>query len=215
MRCAIYVRVSLAEGQVSAENQLIQLRAYAKTEKWVIAKTYRDDIPTEGDGHSAYGQMRKDAENRKFDVLLFWSLDRFSRLGVLPTLRTLTQFTEWGIRYKSFTEAYIDTTGAIRETVINILSAISRKESGTISERTKIGLAIQREIGTTGPGGYTGPGKPHAEFDRKLATKLRREKRSLSFIAKACGVSKPTIFRFLRETSKTKAATKAAKKTKA
>jgi hypothetical protein len=33
--------------------------------------------------------MFQDASQRKFDVLLFWSLDRLSREGVLPTLQHL------------------------------------------------------------------------------------------------------------------------------
>ena len=33
--------------------------------------------------------MFKDASQRKFDLVLFWSLDRFSREGVLETLNHL------------------------------------------------------------------------------------------------------------------------------
>ena len=36
-----------------------------------------------------FQRMFKDASQRKFDLVLFWSLDRFSREGVLETLNHL------------------------------------------------------------------------------------------------------------------------------
>jgi len=40
------------------------------------------------------------ASGREFDCLLFWSLDRFSREGVLETLQHLQQLTAQGVGYR-------------------------------------------------------------------------------------------------------------------
>jgi DNA invertase Pin-like site-specific DNA recombinase len=45
-----------------------------------------------------------DASQRKFDVVLFWSLDRFSSEGVLETLQHLRRLTQCGVNWRSFTE---------------------------------------------------------------------------------------------------------------
>ena len=50
------------------------------------------------------------ASKREFDVLLFWSIDRFSRQGIVPVLTNLKRLTDYGVRYRSLQEPYIDTT---------------------------------------------------------------------------------------------------------
>jgi hypothetical protein len=44
-------------------------------------------------------------------VVLFWSLDRLSREGVLPTLQHLQRLTSYGGGYRGFTES-ISTSAA-------------------------------------------------------------------------------------------------------
>jgi len=52
---------------------------------------------------------------RKFDVLLFWSLDQLSREGVLETLQHLNRLTSHGVNYRSFTEQYFDSCGIFKD----------------------------------------------------------------------------------------------------
>jgi hypothetical protein len=51
------------------------------------------------------------ASRHEFDLVLFWSLDRFSREGVLETLQHLQTLTPYGVAWKSFTEQYLDSCG--------------------------------------------------------------------------------------------------------
>jgi DNA invertase Pin-like site-specific DNA recombinase len=64
------------------------------------------------------------ASKREFDILLFWSLDRFSREGTVATLNHLERLTGYGVNYRSFTEQYLDSTGIFKEAVIGILAAM-------------------------------------------------------------------------------------------
>ena len=43
--------------------------------------------------------MFEDASQRKFDLILFWSLDRFSREGVLETLQHLQRLKASGVQW--------------------------------------------------------------------------------------------------------------------
>ena len=55
------------------------------------------------------------ASRREFDLVLFWSLDRFSREGVFETLKHLQTLTGYGVGYRSFTEQYLDSCGMFKD----------------------------------------------------------------------------------------------------
>ena len=44
--------------------------------------------------------MFEAAENRKFDVLVFWRLDRFSRKGIRKTISYLQQLDALGVSFR-------------------------------------------------------------------------------------------------------------------
>jgi DNA invertase Pin-like site-specific DNA recombinase len=77
--------------------------------------------------------MFQDASQRRFDVLLFWTLDRLSRDGVLETLQHLQRLTSYGIAWRSFTEQYLDSTGIFREAVIISPRLLNKSGFGWLS----------------------------------------------------------------------------------
>jgi len=70
---------------------------------WTIVLEYVDHETSKNSDRAQLQQMFRDASQRKFDVLLFWSLDRLSWEGVLPTMKHLQRLTSYGIGYRSFT----------------------------------------------------------------------------------------------------------------
>ena len=101
-RVALHARVSTKDGRQDTENQLIALRQYCAKQGWEIVGEYVDH---ETGGHSRrphFQQMLADARQRKFDLVLFWSLDRLSREGVSATLNHLERLTAAGYRSASF-----------------------------------------------------------------------------------------------------------------
>jgi DNA invertase Pin-like site-specific DNA recombinase len=146
MRVALYLRVS-TERQ-DCENQGHQLREFAKKQGWIIVREYVDQGESGGKpGRTALKQMFEDASRRKFDLLLFWALDRLSREGVLPTLRYLERLTSYGVQWRSFTEQFFDSCGPFRDAVVGILAVLARQERIQRSERTKAGLERARAQG--------------------------------------------------------------------
>jgi len=134
MRVALYARVSTKDKGQETENQLRQLRDFAIHSGWTIAAEYIDHESGKISDREQFQQMFEDASRRQFDVLLFWSLDRLSREGVLPTLQHLQRLTSYGIGYRSFTEQYFDSCGIFRDAVIAIFATVAKQERIRISE---------------------------------------------------------------------------------
>lgn len=147
IRVALYLRVSTDRQET--ENQAIQLREFAARQGWQIVREYVDYETGSKADRAEFKQMFEDASRRKFDLVLFWSLDRLSREGAYETLAHLNRLTSYGVGWRSFTEQYLDSTGVFREAVISILAVVAKQERIRRSERTKAGLARVRAAGKT------------------------------------------------------------------
>jgi DNA invertase Pin-like site-specific DNA recombinase len=141
MRIALYARVSTKDRGQETENELAQLREFVARNGWIVCAEYVDQESGSHDARPEFQRMFRDASQRRFDVLLFWSLDRLSREGVLQTLTRLQKLTSYGIGYRSFSEQYLDSCGIFKDAVIGILAVIAKQERIRISERTRAGLA--------------------------------------------------------------------------
>ncbi|HEX4715609.1 MAG TPA: recombinase family protein [Ktedonobacteraceae bacterium] len=195
----LYARVS--KNQVAAkyndkvqdtENQLAQLREFCAKQGWTITREYVDHVSGKtAHKRTQFQAMLAAASRREFDLILFWSLDRFSREGVLPTLKHLEVITSYGVAWKSFTEQYFDSCGIFRDAIISIAATLAKQERVRISERTIAGLERARRQGRFG-------GRPHRVVDREWMRRLREEGRSFREIATEVGVSAMTAARILR-----------------
>src|ERR1700724_2953173 len=117
-RVALYTRVStLGKGQ-DTENQLVQLRQFAAPQGGRIAQEYVDRVTGKHSDREQFQRLFQDASQGRWDVALFWSLDRFSREGVRETLNHLERLTSYGVNYRSFTEQYLDSCGIFKDAVL-------------------------------------------------------------------------------------------------
>ena len=64
------------------------------------------------------------ASRREFDAVLFWSLDRFTREGTLPTLQYLRRLESYSVAYRSFTESWLDSLGHFKDVVLALLASV-------------------------------------------------------------------------------------------
>lgn len=148
-REAIYARVSKEEGQES-ENQLLVLRGEVERDGHELVEVYVDrDSGRRGKRErSDFARMFRDAEGRRFDVLRFWALDRFSREGIRKTLGYLQQLDHLGVRFRSHTEPYLNTDNELlAHIVLGVTSYYAQLEAIRISDRTKAGLERARAQG--------------------------------------------------------------------
>jgi DNA invertase Pin-like site-specific DNA recombinase len=190
MRVALYARVSTKDKRQDTENQLTQLRQFTSTQGWAVAAEYVDRTTGKHSDREQFQRLFQDASQRKFDLVLFWSLDRFSREGVRETLNHLERLSSFGVAYRSFTEQYLDSCGLFKDAVLAILAVIAKQERVRLSERTIAGLEKARKAGRVG-------GRPKVVCDRRKVEHLREAGLSLSAIARRVKVSKSTIHRML------------------
>jgi len=145
MEVAIYGRVSTTSKQ-ETENQLVVLREFCEKLNYSIYKEYVDHESGGSPTRPQFQQMFIDGSKRKFDMVLFWSLDRFTREGVRKTILYLQQLEDYNILYRSYTEPYLDTSGAFKDVVISLLAMMASQERIRMSERVKAGLERTRRL---------------------------------------------------------------------
>lgn len=191
MRCVIYSRVSTEEQ--TTDNQLRQLREYADRQSWNIIEEIQD-VASGGKSAEERQGLKKVftmARQRKFDVLLFWSLDRFSREGSRKTLEYLTKLDDYRVKWHSYTEEYISSLGIFADAIISLMACLAKQERIRISERTKAGLARVKAKGKV-------LGRPTDVIaDTEQIRELRQSGHSLSEISQITGVSKTRVHRLL------------------
>ena len=125
-RAALYARVSTKGKGQDTENQLAQLRQFAAMQDWTVVHEYVDRATGKHSDRDQFQRVFQDASKRQFDIVLFWSLDRFSREGVRETLNHLERLTCYGLGWRSFTEQYLDSCGIFKDAVLAILAVIAK-----------------------------------------------------------------------------------------
>src|SRR5262249_25945771 len=181
MRVAIYTRVSGQSNRQDTENQALHLREYCDRQGWEYVE-YTDRRSGTRADRTAFQQLFEDARLKKFDLVLFWSLDRFSREGVLATLEHLQKLDSYNVGWKSLTESYLDSTGMFKEAVIAILAAVAKQEHARLSERVVAGLKRAKREGKQ-------LGRPKIVVDREKLKAARAAGKSLRQIGAQFGIS--------------------------
>jgi DNA invertase Pin-like site-specific DNA recombinase len=191
MKIALYARVSTNDKGQDHENQLRELRAFVARkagEGWIVAQEYVDRTSGKTADRPAFRKLFEDAAEKRFDMVLFWSLDRFSREGVLETLQHLQRLTANGVDWWSFKEEYLRSIGPFRDAVLSILATIAKQERIRLSERVQAGLSRARAQGKQ-------LGRPQAAVRPERVLALRKRGMSMRAIAKETGVSAMTVQR--------------------
>lgn len=127
---------------------------------------------------------------RKFDLVLFWSLDRFSREGVLETLQHLQRLKASGVQWWSFKEEFLGSVGPFADAVLSILACIAKQERVRLSERVQAGLSRAKAQGRV-------LGRPKAAVRPERVSLLKERGLSVRAIAAETGVSSMTVQRIL------------------
>lgn len=189
MKIGIYARISKDSSDM--DNQLLVLRDYCCRMNYEIVNEYTDTISGAAVTRKGFNKMLSDAAKRKFDMLLFYALDRFSRAGTRETIHYLQMLDDYGISYKSFTEQYIDSSGIFKDVIIALLSTLAKQERIRISERVKAGLEKSRQQGRIG-------GRPTLDSTIiKRIQELKLSGISIMAISKELRISRGSVYQYL------------------
>src|SRR6516165_3417817 len=150
VRIAIYARVSTDDKGQDPENQLRQLRQWCANAGHELVHEYVDhESGRKGvNGRKQFAAMFEDAHKRKFDCVLFWALDRFTREGMVPTILHLQRLAACGVGFHSFTEPHLATDNElVRDLLLAVLASLAKQESKRMSERVRAGMARVQSAG--------------------------------------------------------------------
>jgi DNA invertase Pin-like site-specific DNA recombinase len=187
-RAALYLRVS-TDGQTT-ENQRFALSAVAEHRGWTIVGTYEDAgfSGTKGrDKRPSFDAMLKDAARRRFDVLMFWSIDRLGR-STAAVATALAELEAAGVAVYADKEA-VDATAPHGRAMLQMAAVFAELERAMIRERVNAGLARARAQGKR-------LGRPpvSTKIERAIREQLATGAGILK-VAKALGVGVGTVSR--------------------
>jgi|WetSurMetagenome_2_1015567.scaffolds.fasta_scaffold00408_24 DNA invertase Pin-like site-specific DNA recombinase len=201
MKVALYARVSTDKKESSnnknggwdrvqnVENQLLQLREFCGKQGWEIYKEYVDkESGAKGKADRAgFDALFVDAHQKRFELVVFWALDRFGREGARKTFEYLNELDGYGVGQFSFTEPYINTAGPFRDMFIAFKATIDKLERAKLQDRINAGLARAKAQGKV-----LGR-KPVPQIDQKRIIELHLSDPNLSVRAIAQKLSTKDI----------------------
>jgi DNA invertase Pin-like site-specific DNA recombinase len=121
------------------------LREFAKSKGWDTVEFV--ERASGGSHRPIFQDMLGRAMMFEFKGILVYSLDRFSREGILDTLSYIRKLKQRGIWVKSLREEWMDTESDFAELMLAQFSWFAQFERKKISDRTKAGLARRKALG--------------------------------------------------------------------
>jgi len=193
MRIGLYARVSTDDKGQDPENQLRQLRQWCANAGHELVHEYVDrESGRKGvNGRKQFAALFEDAHKRKFDCVLFWALDRFTREGMVPTIMHLQRLASHGVGFHSYTEPHLATDNElVRNILFALLASLAKVEAQKISERTRAGMARARAQGKR----IGRPSIPHT-LREKIADRIAAGETPYA-VAKDLGIDRHTVQKY-------------------
>lgn len=193
-RAALYVRVS-TEDQTT-ENQRRDLEGLAALRGWGIVGTYEDAGISGAKGREqrpGLASLLADAKKRRFDIALFWSVDRLGR-STMEVTRNMGELDACAVAQFYFKES-MDTSTAHGRAMLEMAAVFATLERAMIRERVKSGIARVQATGRTKSGKPIG----RPAVDPKVAAKIvamREAGTSVREVAKAVGLSVGAVAKY-------------------
>ena len=197
MKVAIYARVST--DKQTCENQLIELRAVAARSGYEIVAEFVDEGISGAKGRQdrpALNAMLKAATQRKFDLVMVWSIDRLGRslqnlveiLNELQSLKVDLMFLQQGM----------DTSTPSGRMIFSVFGAMAEFERNLIRERVIAGQTRAKAKGVK----LGRPSKMNSGLKTAIQL-LRGRGMGIKQIARQCGVGIGTCYSALSESGVT------------
>jgi len=144
---AIYARTSSPNQRFNYSiNELVERCWKLCNERgWRVSYVFIDECESGGTiERPKFQQMLEKAKTGKFDVIVFWKLDRFCR-SLVDLVNIERKLREWDVRLCSVTE-FIDTTTSVGRFNFRNMASFAEFERELIGERARIGLhALAKE----------------------------------------------------------------------
>ena len=149
-RLALYTRVSTIEQSeegYSIDEQERLLMSWAEKNNYEVYKCYSDRGISGKDikNRPALKELLKDAEEKKFDMVISWKINRISR-KLADVLRIVDVLEKNDITFKSYSEPFETDTPA-GKMQFQMMALIGEFERGTIAQNVKMGMCAKAKAG--------------------------------------------------------------------
>lgn len=166
-RAALYLRVST--GGQTTENQRQALETVANKSDWRVVGVYRDHAVSGAKGRQErpeFDRLCRDAAQRKFDVVMAWSVDRLGR-SLQDLVTFLNDLKSQNVDLFLLQQG-LDTTSSSGRALFQMLGVFAEFEREIIRERVNAGLDRARASGKT-----LGRPKTDADTVRRVQAMLK------------------------------------------
>ena len=180
-RAYLWLRVSTDSKGQDPRLQRADLERVCEQRGWEVVKAYEVEESAFGKKpREQFQAMLEDARRGRFDVLLCWSMDRFSREGEWSVSRVIAALQDWHVQFYSYNEPFLDTTGPFAGFLIPLFAWLARQESIKKGQAVKLGMEKARAQGKS-------VGRPVVvdKVDALLVARLRADGRSWREIAES------------------------------
>jgi DNA invertase Pin-like site-specific DNA recombinase len=153
MKVGLYCRVSKDEMSDSGklqntDNQLIPLQKFCEAMQYEIVGTFIDRASGGDSNRPEFQKMLGQVRQKRFDMILVWRLDRFSRESISNTMAYIKQLRQFNTSLKSLNESWLDTSQeGISELILSVMAWANNNEKKKISDNTKAGLVRAKAEG--------------------------------------------------------------------
>ena len=149
-RLVLYTRVSTIEQSeegYSIDEQERLLRSWAEKNNYEVYKCYSDRGISGKDikNRPALKELLKDAEEKKFDMVISWKINRISR-KLADVLKIVDILEKNDITFKSYSEPFETDTPA-GKMQFQMMALIGEFERGTIAQNVKMGMCAKAKSG--------------------------------------------------------------------
>ncbi len=125
---------------------------------------------------------------------MVWRLDRLGR-SLRNLIDLVAQLEDKKVGFRSLQES-MDTASSGGKLIFHVFGALAEFERNLIRDRTQAGLSAARARGKTG-----GRQMKLDEKQRNLAIRLYEEGNPVKDICQTLNISKPTLYRYVRNES--------------
>ncbi len=191
---AIYLRVSSRSQDTHSQEPDLKRWAEAQP-KDQPARWYRDKFTGKTMDRPGFNRLLADVEAGKVARVVVWRLDRLGR-----TAKGLTALFEdllaRGVDLVSLKDG-LDLETPAGRLMANVLASVAAYETEVRAERIMAGQAAAREAGRSWGGSAKGRRLKVTAEQEGLVHRLKAEGEGVSAMARATGLSRPTIYRVL------------------
>ncbi len=192
---AVYARVSTQKQDTRSQEPDLKrwIEAYAAGAPVVW---YRDKATGKTMERPGWKRLEADMLAGKVAKIVVWRLDRLGRTAAGLTA-LFEELIRRGVGFESLRDK-VDLSTAAGRLMANVLASVAAYENEVRSERIRAGQAVARASGKTWGGSQKGRRVKVSDEQATIIQRMHAEGASKAAMARATGLSRPTVYSILR-----------------